>query len=236
MSVNLSWCSNLNRWDFFLKNALYVAWHMKKLWAFSNLVAAISTSLHETFVRSKYVNSVSQFLLYWMQIICCIYKDFVWQLKAFLPSFCHLCACEMSPGWGHLIIWMDPSVGHLNGILARVGGNLNNNFQKSQMPEGLPGGGGHVEASIWPIHNRAVAHDARSQRVIWCYWTSMSACFFGNNRSLRSRVRTRLITKCVYYEWVSDSYLSPCNNLWYARAYPRVKNSPLRGHEVTGSE
>ena len=27
---------------------------------------------------------------------------------------------------------------HLNGILARVGGTLNNNFQKSQMP----GGGG----------------------------------------------------------------------------------------------
>ena len=36
---------------------------------------------------------------------------------------------------------MDPSVGHLNGILARVGGNLNDNFQKSQMPGGLPGGG-----------------------------------------------------------------------------------------------
>ena len=36
---------------------------------------------------------------------------------------------------------MDPSVGHLNGILARVGGNLNKNFQKSQIPGGLPGGG-----------------------------------------------------------------------------------------------
>ena len=35
---------------------------------------------------------------------------------------------------------MDPSVGHLNGILAQVSGNLNNNFQKSQMPGGLPGG------------------------------------------------------------------------------------------------
>ena len=82
---------------------------------------------------------------------CYIYKDFVRQLKAFRPSFCHFCACEMSPGWGDLITWIDPSVGHLNGILARVGGNLNNNFQKSQMPGGLPGGG-HVEASIWPIH------------------------------------------------------------------------------------
>ena len=32
-------------------------------------------------------------------------------------------------------------MGHLNGILARVGGNLNNNFQKSQMPGGLPKAG-----------------------------------------------------------------------------------------------
>ena len=40
-------------------------------------------------------------------------------------------------------------MGHLNGILAWVGGNLKNNFQKSQMPGELPGGwGGHVEASI----------------------------------------------------------------------------------------
>ena len=31
-------------------------------------------------------------------------------------------------------------MGHLNGILARAGGNLNNNFQKSQTPGGLPGG------------------------------------------------------------------------------------------------
>ena len=33
-------------------------------------------------------------------------------------------------------------MGHLNGILARVGGNLNKNFLKSQMPGGCPGGGG----------------------------------------------------------------------------------------------
>ena len=31
-------------------------------------------------------------------------------------------------------------VGHFNGILVRVEGNLNNNFPKSQMPGGLPGG------------------------------------------------------------------------------------------------
>ena len=32
-------------------------------------------------------------------------------------------------------------MGYLNCILARVGGNLNNNFQKSQMPGGCPGEG-----------------------------------------------------------------------------------------------
>ena len=31
---------------------------------------------------------------------------------------------------------------HLNGILALVEGNLNNNFQTSQMPGGLREGGG----------------------------------------------------------------------------------------------
>ena len=63
MSVKWSWCSNLNRVGLFVQKALYVAWHTKKSWAFSDLVAAISAALHETFVRSKYANSVSQFLL-----------------------------------------------------------------------------------------------------------------------------------------------------------------------------
>ena len=36
---------------------------------------------------------------------------------------------------------MEPSTGHLDSILGRGGGNLNNNFQKSQMPGGLPGVG-----------------------------------------------------------------------------------------------
>ena len=58
--------------------------------------------------------------------------------------------------------------------------------------------------------NRAVAHDARSQQGIWSHRTLASACFFGNDRSSRSRVRTRLITKCVYYEWASDSFAYPC--------------------------
>ena len=77
-----------------------------------------------------------------MRIICHIYKDCVWQLNVFLPCSCHICASEMSLGWGHLNTWMDPCVGHLIGILAWVGGNLNNNFQKSRMPGRLPGAGG----------------------------------------------------------------------------------------------
>ena len=68
-------------------------------------------------------------------------------------------------------------------------------------------------------------NDASSQRRIWSHRTSESACFFGNDRSSHSLVRTRLITKSVYYEWASDSiaYLCPYNNSWYARASPRVK-------------
>ena len=41
----------------------YVPWHTEKNWALGDLVAAISAALHEAFVRGKYANSVSQFLL-----------------------------------------------------------------------------------------------------------------------------------------------------------------------------
>ena len=42
----------------------FVCCMTKKSWTFSDLVVAISAALHETFVRSKYTYSVSQFLLY----------------------------------------------------------------------------------------------------------------------------------------------------------------------------
>ena len=147
MSVKWSWCQidvviSVVGIFFSIEYALYVAWHTKKSWAFIDLVAAISATLHKTVVRSKYANSVSQFLLYWLQIICCIYKDFVQQLKAFLPSLFHLCACEMFPGWGHLITWMDPSVGHLSSILARLGGIWTIIFKKGKCPGGCLGGRG----------------------------------------------------------------------------------------------
>ena len=132
MSVKWSWCSNLNRWDLFYRT-LCMLHDEEKL-----SIQWPCSSDFRRFARDFcfLVNTLTVFLSF-----CYIYKDFVRQLKAFPPSFGHFCACEMSPGWGHLITWMDPSVGHLNGILARVGGNLNNNFRKSQMPGGLPGGG-----------------------------------------------------------------------------------------------
>ena len=45
-------------------------------------------------------------------------------------------------------------MGHLNGFLAWGGGNWNNNFQKSKMPGGLPGGCGRFDltdtVTMWP--------------------------------------------------------------------------------------
>ena len=111
MSVKWSWFSISINGIFFIECFLYIAWHTKESWTFSDLVAAISAALHETFVHSKYANSVSPFLLYWMQIICCI-KDFVWQLNVFLPSFGHLCACEMFPGWEMLKLRFDQYIKH----------------------------------------------------------------------------------------------------------------------------
>ena len=54
---------------------------------------------------------------------------------------------KVSRGWGHLITWNGPMMGHLNSFSASGGGTLNKNFPKIQMPGGLPGGG-DVEASI----------------------------------------------------------------------------------------
>ena len=47
---------------------------------------------------------------------------------------------KVSRGWGHLITWNEPIIGHLNSFSASGGGNLNKNFPKIQMPGGLPRG------------------------------------------------------------------------------------------------
>ena len=67
------------------------------------------------------------------QEFCSLY-EIIWYLLKFpgVGAFDHLkWTCMM---------------GHSNGFLAWGGGNLNNNFHKSQMP------GGDVEGSIWLIH------------------------------------------------------------------------------------
>ena len=59
-------------------------------------------------------------------------------------------------------------MGHLNGILTRVGGNLNNNFQKSQMPGGLPGGEGMLKLRFdryITLLTRDTTQDSRSLSV-----------------------------------------------------------------------
>ena len=60
-------------------------------------------------------------------------------------------------------------MGHLNGILARVGGNLNNNFQKSQMPGG---GGGMLKLRfdryiILMVMSFAPAKSARMPDIVF---------------------------------------------------------------------
>ena len=60
---------------------------------------------------------------------------------------------KVSRGWGHLITWNGPMMGHLNSFSASGGGNFPNIFQKFKCPGGLPGG--DVEASIWLVHYAA---------------------------------------------------------------------------------
>ena len=48
---------------------------------------------------------------------------------------------KVSRGWGHLITWNGPMMGHLNSFSASGGGNLNKNFAKNTNARGLPGGG-----------------------------------------------------------------------------------------------
>ena len=142
---------------------------------------AISAALLENFVRSKYANSVSQFLLQFLSF-CSSYKDFVRQLKAFLPSFCHLRACEMSPGWRHLITLLDPLVwGIWTAFSTGQGGIWTVIFKIVKCPGGCLGGG-DVEASIWPIHyilqrKRSVGY---LRKTLW-YWNFRRREFSSSN-------------------------------------------------------
>ena len=55
---------------------------------------------------------------------------------------------DCSLGGAHFTDKSHDRVGHLNTILARGGGNLNNLIFKSSNARGLPGGGGDFEVSI----------------------------------------------------------------------------------------
>ena len=81
-------------------------------------------------------------------IPCYVVLSFTWRDKSWrrqalmhsqrkIPDF-----AAASRGWGHLVIWNEPIMGHLNSFSASGWGNLNKNFPKIQMPGGLPGGGG----------------------------------------------------------------------------------------------
>ena len=47
---------------------------------------------------------------------------------------------KVSRGWGHLITWNGPMMGHLNSFSASGGGNFPKIFQKFKYPGGCPGG------------------------------------------------------------------------------------------------
>ena len=65
MSIASMECNNLSSWDFFyIGHFLRCMTHEEKLSIFSDLEAAISAALHESFVHSKYAYSVSHVLLY----------------------------------------------------------------------------------------------------------------------------------------------------------------------------
>ena len=59
-------------------------------------------------------------------------------------------------------------MGHLNSFSASGVGNLNENFQKIQMPGGLPGGQGCLSFDLTVTLNWIRRHDGRqSSRQLW---------------------------------------------------------------------
>ena len=122
------------------------------------------TSLHA--FKAKHTRFVADWLksngLHELVLYLKVFKNhiyYLWHVRVFSIKPC-LCTQlpehsksyrKVSRGWGHLITWNGPMIGHLNSFSASGGGNLNKNFLKIQMPGRLPGGG-DVEASIWLVH------------------------------------------------------------------------------------
>ena len=72
-------------------------------------------------------------------------------------------------------------MGHLHGILALVGGNLNNDFQKSQIPGGLPGGGGMLKLRF----DRYITVEHQSQHTT-CFMINLTLKHIYNCNNLYS--------------------------------------------------
>ena len=89
-------------------NALYVAWHTKKSWAFSDLVAVISVTLHESFVRTKLTLTV---FLSFCYIECDLFAVFIkilfdnWRRQVILVSgYLVLTAVNLSQHWSPICV------------------------------------------------------------------------------------------------------------------------------------
>ena len=145
------------------------------------------------------------------------FKSLTTELKfVYPPWYCGWAEEQIN---AHLLVkFNNPQVNHL--LIWKISPCLKFGKTSNRAVENLP------QRKLWVW--------ARTMHVlirIWSHRTSASACFFGNDRSSHSRVRTRLI-KSVYFKWASDSftYPCPCNNSWYARTSPRVKNIDQTRH------
>ena len=78
---------------------------------------------------------------------------------------------KVSRGWGRLITWNGPMLGHLNSFSDSGEGSLNKNFPKIQMPGGLPGGGClsfDLTGTLWGAwHNAKIAFVEKSTLISW---------------------------------------------------------------------
>ena len=93
---------------------------------------------------------------------------------------------KVSQGWGHLITWNGPVMGHLNSFSASGGGNLNKNFPKIQMPGGLPGGGGcwsfDLTGTLHLLIQKILTH------VKQVVWSGPAFCIINWNKFSRTAV------------------------------------------------
>ena len=87
-----------------------------------------------------------------------------------------------SRGWGHLVIWNEPIMGHLNSFSASGWGNLNKNFPKIQMPGGLPGGGVFKLRFGWYINYARITASDTNHLAIFCISGSVASALIYNSK------------------------------------------------------